>query len=216
MPRYKAVLFDIDDTILKTREPKWRQHTFVAQKYYGIDLNEAKLRENWGKPFDELTEILYQGADTPERRRSNFIRHELEFPKEYEPYALETIGALHSAGIALGLMTSMYLEGAMIDLKHLQVPLEYFIVLQGSEATKYHKPDGRVFEPALATLAEHGIRDATIVYVGEALSDFQAAKDSRLEFIGITQGRVSLEEFKSVGVDKVFNDLRQFLDFVLE
>lgn len=214
MPRYKAVLFDIDDTILKTREPKWRQHAFVAKKYYGIDLNDSVLRENWGKPFDELADSLYQGAGTIEERRSNFTRHELEFPKEYEPHALEMIEALHAAGISSGLITAMFLEGAMIDLKNLHVPLDYFTVVYGSEATEYHKPDGRVFEPAVASLAAHGISDG-IAYVGEALSDFEAAMDARLDFIGITQGLVSAEEFKAAGADVVFDNLQQVQDLVL-
>jgi FMN phosphatase YigB (HAD superfamily) len=126
-PRYKAVLFDIDDTLLKTWVPKWRQHKWVAKHYYDINLSDETLRKHWGEPFDELAEVLYQGRGTREERRANFIRHELEFPKEWEPHALETIEALHEAGVALGLMTSMYWEGALVDLRNLRVPLDYFV-----------------------------------------------------------------------------------------
>ena len=131
MPKYKAVIFDVDDTLLKTRQPKWSQHKFVAKKYYGITLSEDELRANWGKPFDELTEILYQGNGSLAERRANFTRHELEFPKEYEPHALEAINSLHMAGILLGLMTAMFMQGAMIDFQNLHFPLDYFVVKQG-------------------------------------------------------------------------------------
>jgi phosphoglycolate phosphatase-like HAD superfamily hydrolase len=213
-PRYKAVLFDIDDTLLTTREPKWRQHKWVAKHYYGIALTDAMLLQNWGKPFDELAAILYQGRGTTQERRANFTRHELEFPKQYEPHALQTIQALHDAGLTLGLMTAMFMEGARIDLQNLQMPLDYFAIQQGSEATPYHKPDGRVFEPALATLAAAGITD-DIVYVGEALSDYQSATNAGLDFIAITQGLVDRKGFLDAGATQVFNNLLQIQDFIL-
>lgn len=41
--RYKAVIFDIDDTLLMTREPKWQQHIYVAKHYYDTDVSESDL-----------------------------------------------------------------------------------------------------------------------------------------------------------------------------
>jgi len=214
MPRYKAVLFDIDDTLLTTREPKWRQHKMVAKQYYGIELTDDTLRQHWGKPFDELTAVLYQNKGTAEERRTNFTRHELAFPKEYEPYAQEIIEALYATGIVLGLMTAMFWEGAKIDLTNLQVPLEYFVVHQGAEATKHHKPDGRVFEPALTKLKTLGITDK-IVYVGEALSDYQAAKAAGLDFMGVTQGLIGQADFESAGAKVVFSNLAEIKDYII-
>jgi phosphoglycolate phosphatase-like HAD superfamily hydrolase len=214
-PRYKAVLFDIDDTLLKTWEPKWRQHKFVAKQYYDIDLSDKTLQAHWGKPFDKLAEALYQGRGTREERRTNFIHHELEFPKEYEPHALETIEALHEAGVALGLMTSMYWDGALVDLRNLRVPLDYFVVQQGAEATEFHKPDGRWFEPALKTLTELGIEAQDVVYVGEALSDMQAARAGGVNFIAVTQGFFSADDFSNAGEGLIFVNLSQARDAIL-
>jgi len=81
--------------------------------------------------------------------------------------------------------------------------------LQGSEATDYHKPDGKVFAPALKLLAEQGIDKSSVVYVGEALSDLRAANDAQLGFIAVTQGLVDAAEFTATGVHTVFTDLRQ-------
>lgn len=215
-PRYKAVLFDIDDTLLKTWQPKWRQHKWVAKHYYGIELGDETLRRHWGKPFDELAEALYQGEGTREERRANFIRHELEFPKEYEPQAQETIAALHKAGVALGLMTSMYWGGALVDLRNLKVPLDWFVVQQGADATDRHKPDGRWFEPALAILKQEGIGKSDVVYVGEALTDYEAARAGGIDFIAVTQGFAKADEFRAAGARAVFSGLGQVNDFILK
>lgn len=214
MTKYKAILFDIDDTILKTWEPKWRQHKSVAKKYYGIDLSDVTLRQHWGKPFDDLAAALYQNQGTAEERRANFTRHELDFPKEYQPYAQDLIATLHNAGLAIGLMTAMFWEGAKIDLENLKVPLEYFAVLQGSEATEYHKPDGSVFEPALAKLKALGIEDG-IAYVGEAMSDLKAATNAGLDFIAVTQGFVDEAAFRAAGATHVFANLKQVQNYIL-
>jgi len=188
---------------------------WVAKHYYGIDLTEADLRQHWGKPYDELTAALYQGQGTAAERRANFTRHELEFPKQYEPYALESITALHEAGVTLGLMTAMYTEGAMIDLKHVNLPLAWFAFIQGSEATESHKPDAKVFAPALEILLDKGIEKGQIVYVGEALSDLQAAQNAGLDFIGVTQGMIDKPAFLAAGAHVVYDNLRQVTQHIL-
>ncbi len=207
--KYKAVIFDIDDTLLTTREPKWRQHKWVAKHYYNIDLDEATLRSYWGKPFDELAAGLYQNLGTPEERRANFSRHELEFPKQYEPHALESLTALYNAGMTLGLMTAMYTDGAMIDLRNIDLPFAWFAFIHGSEASEFHKPDGRVFTPALQTLHERRIDKDEVVYIGEALSDLQAAQNASLDFIGMTQGMISENVFRQAGASVICEDLGQ-------
>ena len=214
-PRYKAVLFDIDDTLLKTREPKWQQHKWVAKHYYNIELTDEVLRQNWGRPFDELTEVLYQGNGTPGERRANFLKHELEFPKDYEPFALDTIHRLHAAGLTMGLMTAMFKKGAKIDFKNLNFPVRYFATFQGSEATKYHKPDSRVFNPTLENLRLAGISDG-IAYVGEAVSDYEAATKAGLDFLAITQGFANETDFGAAGVEHIFGNLRAVGDFILQ
>jgi phosphoglycolate phosphatase-like HAD superfamily hydrolase len=213
--RYNAILLDVDDTLFKTRAIKWQQHKWVAKNYYDIKLSDKTLGAHWGKPFDDLVSSLYDGKDTPEARRANFIRHELDFPKDYQPHALELINNLHISNIVLGLISSMYLEGAMIEYKKLKLPFNHFAIIQGTEATNYHKPDGRVFIPALNKLSELGVHDG-IAYVGDALSDFKAATDAGLEFIAVTQGLASREQFLRAGAKYVFSNLKKIECFILK
>lgn len=215
MPKYKAALFDIDDTLVKTWQVKWRQHKYVAQKYYGIDLTDDVIMAHWGEPFDMHTATFYNHAGTAEERRANFLRHELEFPKDYQPYATEVVHELYSRGVTLGLITSMHMEGARIDLNNLQFPFNYFLVQQGSDTAQHHKPDPRVFEPALQQLGAIGITDR-IVYIGDAINDFYAAHGAGLDFIGVTQGFAAHDQFRAAGATNIAADLLQVKDFILE
>jgi len=214
-PRYRAVLFDADDTLLVTRKVKWRQHQHVAKTHYGIDLDEATLRLHWGKPFHELVAGLYANMGTEAEREANFLAHEHDFPKTYQPGALEMIHDLHARGVKLGIITSMILRGAMIDFQKLALPLDLFDILQGSEATEHHKPDPRVFDPALKRLAELGIDRSDIVYVGDDIRDYHAARDEGLGFIGVTQGLFTAADFQEAGAESVFDNLAGVHNFIL-
>lgn len=44
----KAVIFDLDDTLLKTAVIKWKHHKAVADKFYGIELTDKTLGEHCG------------------------------------------------------------------------------------------------------------------------------------------------------------------------
>ncbi|GCE30103.1 hypothetical protein KDA_55870 [Dictyobacter alpinus] len=73
--KYKAVLFDLDDTLLKTATIKWAHHKAVAKQFYNIDLTDEVLAKHWGMPFEPMIAILYQRADTPENMLKARTRH---------------------------------------------------------------------------------------------------------------------------------------------
>ncbi len=215
MARYDVILFDIDDVLLKTSRVKWAQHKFVAKKYYNIELTDETLAKHWGKPFHKMIELLYEQADTPQNMANNFVRHELEFRKQLFPDTLGVLDKLHKAGATMGLITSMRWEIAKIEIKLLKLPLQYFTVVQGSDDSEFHKPDPRVFDPALQTLAQKGFHNkAKMVYIGDALSDFVAARDAGLQFIAVPLGMATANAFHKAGATTVVKQLRDILPLV--
>jgi phosphoglycolate phosphatase-like HAD superfamily hydrolase len=199
MLEIQAVIFDLDDTLLKTARIKWAHHKAVAAQY-GVELTDETLARYWGMPFDQMIGYLYNHADTVDNMRAANRALESQFPKEIHDDTIEVLGALALHGIVAGVVTSTNTEFAITDLKRLQVPAEAFLFVQGAEATPYHKPDGRVFDPALERLAELGIRRSEVLYVGDALMDHEAAVQAGIQFVGVTTGFVSIEQFQEVGV----------------
>ena len=82
--KYRAVLFDLDDTLLKTYQVKWAQHQAVAQKFYNLVLTEETLREHWGKSHLTMMAAYYQNSDTPENMVKANLSLEAGFPKKYK------------------------------------------------------------------------------------------------------------------------------------
>lgn len=201
--KYKAVIFDLDDTLVQTAGVKWAHHKAVAKQFYDIDLTDEVLAEHWGKPFEQMMAILYQHADTPENMLKANLSLEHEFRKTLQPDTLPTIEALLARGIDVGVITSTLNSFAMNDLTRLGFPVDKFFAIHGADDVAAHKPDPKVFEKALGMLGKKGITHQQIVYVGDALMDYYAARDAGLGFVGVTTGFVTKEQFEAEGANVV-------------
>jgi HAD superfamily hydrolase (TIGR01549 family) len=202
MREIQAVLFDLDDTLLKTARIKWAHHRAVAAQY-GIALTDESLARYWGMPFDQMIGHLYNHADTVDNMRAANRALESQFPKEIHDDTIEVVGRLALHGIVAGIVTSTNTAFAEADLRRLHVSEDAFLFVQGAEATAYHKPDGRVFDPALARLSELGIRGSEILYVGDAAMDHEAAVNAGIQFLGVATGFVSVEQFQERGAQAI-------------
>lgn len=207
--RRRAVLFDLDDTLTATMSVKWDHHRQVARDNYGIEIDDATLREHWGKPFDVLISHLYRNsAPLEEMRAANRATAHL-FPKPALPGAVETVTKLLDAGIVVGIITSTRTEFAVADLPRLGFPLERLLCVQGADQTVHHKPDPRVFDGVLAQLEELGIDDIT--YVGDSWFDSEAAAGAGIKFIGVTTGLWDAGHFGDETVVASVADLPELL-----
>ncbi len=213
--KYKAVIFDFDDTLVKTWVVKWNHHKAVAKQFYDIDLSDEQIREHWGKPFDTLIIHLYQNADSIENMRAANWSLEDQFLKEIHDGSLEVINSLLNKGIIIGIVTAAPKDFTLPDFVRLGFPVENIAVIQTADDTMVHKPDPDVFNPILEKLSARSIQKDEIVYVGDALTDFYAARDAGLDFIAVTTGLTTQDQFLNAGVLKIVNkitDLPQILN----
>ena len=184
-PRPRAVLFDLDDTLVDTREVKWEHARQVTRQFYGFELTDAELEASWGKPFDVMITELYRNSASLEQMRADNEALEPHYPKAEIPGAIETVRRLAGAGLLLGVVTSTNTARARAQMRTIGFPLGSFEIIQGADRTQRHKPDPRVFEPALERLAESGIGPASTVYVGDSAADRAAAIGAGMDLIAI-------------------------------
>lgn len=201
---YRAVIFDFDDTLVKTKETKWRQHKIVAKRFYGIDLTDEELRLHWGKPYDETLRLFYKNADTIENMRAAKLSLEHLFPLEAAEGAISLVQTLAKARVAVGVLSSSLQSLVIADLKRLGFPMGALCVIQGSEDTNAHKPNPLVFKPTLDALARQDITSG-IIYVGDSINDYRAAQGAGLDFLGVTSGLTTMRDFKAEGTTVVGN-----------
>ncbi len=191
----KAVLFDHDDTLVGTIEPKWAHHRHVAKTFYNKDLSDEELRLHWGKPLPLMMQLLYE-TDQVDTAALHNIETRNAYPKLLFNGTIDTLSALKKAGLKIGLVTATTYSSLTHDFETLGISKELFNYIQTEGDTAHHKPDARVFEPAMKWLETLQIQPCEVLYVGDHLNDMKAAQGAGFHFIGVGTGLFRIEEFE--------------------
>jgi len=205
---YDAIIFDLDDTLLRTYPAKWDQHKETARRFYGIDLSDETLRLHWGKPTNEMVRHFYKDLEAVETMVQRFKSLDEYYPKSIHDDALESIERLYAMGLSINVATNSSQDSAINDFKRLGVSTSYFDSIFGIERNKVYKPNPQALQPLLAELAAKGITDR-IVYVGDSLIDYYASIGAGIDFIGITTGVVTEKDFKEAGAMRIISKLTE-------
>lgn len=204
----EAVLFDLDGTLADSVNANKRHH-LAACTYLGI---EAPSHDGFTQAF----QLPYTNPETPEHSTlsviygvSNLKRAEeyldetrMHFPRYLFRAAKPLISQLHAQSLYTGIITAAGQDvmNGFVDLNKI---LPLMDAMNTANDTRHHKPDARVFEPALAALAMYGIPPSKVTYVGDMKSDQQAAENAGLGgFIGAASGIVTVDQFRDARTSK--------------
>lgn len=189
----KAVLFDFDDTLVDTFHSKIPAVTEYCATVHGVTVSTDEVKALWGMPFGEKMRILTKGETVePELYLRISAKHPLApFPES--AVVLDAIGRR----LKIGIVTSLSRPVLLHSLQTLGWSESNFSAIVAEGEGPANKPDPRVFEPALASL--NGIQRHEILYVGDALTDAQAATNAGLQFIGVGRDSGRQAAFREAG-----------------
>ena len=214
-PKYKAVIFDFDDTLVETRLIKFKHHKTVAKKFYNIDLTEEIFLEHYGKPLNTLIKELYQDSDTLENMVKANVSIREDFLKRVYSESVNVVTKLLNHGIKVGVLSATNKNFVVDDLNRLNFPVDRMSVVQGADETSVHKPDPDVFISMFDKLMKQGIKKEDTVYIGDSLSDLQAAHGAGIDFIAVTTGLYTYNDFKKHGAKLIIKNIKEVLDLVI-
>lgn len=208
----RALLFDFDDTLVMTRKTKGEALKELARLRFNKELTDEDLDRHWGAPYQEFLSKLF---DISPKQIMDYLedyrRLSQKFPQKTYPDTHKTLAKLlphYFLGIISA--TSRYaLQNQMQDLK---IPMDKFSLLQTADDTKIHKPDPRVFDPALKLLGRKGLNRHEILYVGDSLRDWRAARDAGLHFLGLADNTTPRQAFQQEGAT-VINSLTELTSY---
>ncbi|HVF69623.1 MAG TPA: HAD-IA family hydrolase [Xanthomonadales bacterium] len=180
----KAIIFDFDDTLVKTKECKWDALKETGKRHYGLDITDEHIKKFWGKPFDEMLSGVLMNSDKYINLKINYESVTQEFPMKAFDDAVSVVNKLLE-NYKIGILSSSSKSLLMNDLKLLNFPADKFSYIQTYEDTQEHKPHPEVFSPILTHLKKNGIGKEELIYVGNAVIDFEAAKHAGLKFCAI-------------------------------
>lgn len=200
----QAILFDFDDTLVMTRHCKSDALKELSLLEFNRPLSNETIRKNWGKPYKEFIASMYGiHEEMVEPLLVKYRKVTKKYPMKAYPCAGDIIQRL-SEDYLLGIITATSRYAIDNQMKELGFRARDFFFIQTADEISYHKPDPRVFDPVLEILGtDKKIEKREVLYVGDSLRDFFAARDAGIHFVGLEENTTSREEFARAGADTI-------------
>lgn len=204
MKRYKAVIFDLDGTLLNTLEDLTDAVNHVMRQFNYPEHTIEEIRSFVGNGIKLLIErSLPYGKDNPE-----FDKVFSEFKSYYtshcqiktRPYdgIMELISSLKEQGYKLAIVSNKN-QSAVTELNNIYFS-NYISTAIGEKEGVRKKPAP---DTVIKALSELGISSDDAVYVGDSDVDRETAKNSDMDCISVTWGfreRKLLESLKPYAI----------------
>lgn len=142
--------------------------------------------------------LLY-GTDDPDTAITHITQYHQIYIKKFFDTTIPVLARLHKENKLIGVVTATSRQYFEDDLDRHQGSRELIDYTQAADDTQFHKPDPRVFTPALAWLKAHDVKPEEVVYIGDGLHDAQAALKAGFNFLGVETGLVTAEQFREQG-----------------
>ena len=96
-------------------------------------------------------------------------------------------------------------------LKEAGFDINSFEAIVSFETTRKHKPDA---EPLLHAINKLDAKPEETVYVGDAMSDYECAKNAKVEYFAVLTGCLRREDLEKLGVKNVMNSVAELPDLL--
>lgn len=217
--RYKAVLFDLDGTLVDSVADLARASNRLLAELGRPPVELPAVRSFIGDGAPKLVErVLAATGGLPEPEEAAHCLARFLALYEAEPSAhstlypgvAATLARLSAAGIRLGLCTNKPMAPTRLLLNHLGIAGRFAATVAG-DSLPSRKPSP---EPVLDLLARLGIAPADAVFVGDNEHDVSAARAAGMARVFVVRhgyARIPLEELDHDGILERFEDLPAML-----
>ncbi len=127
------------------------------------------------------------------------------------PDTLPTLTRLHQTCTFAGVVSDRRAAPTHAEMRRLRFPLHRMSFIQTIEHMPdgYHYTDPVDLTPAIGALESIGLRRDRMVYIGDHVDDLTAAHAVDVDFIGVTTGTTTVEEFVMAGARLVVASLNE-------
>ena len=214
MKNVKAVIFDIDGTLLDTTEFIFKsyEHTF---KTHGIPLkSRRKLSVIFGKPLEECYRLLVPSLDIDKLCKTHMF-FQLNNLHLVRPFVntKKTLKLLKGSGIKIAAVTT---RSKLTSIKSLIISRieKYIDIVISREDVKNPKPHP---ESIFSVLEKLGVKAKESVMVGDTDVDIKTGKNAGVRTIGVTYGFNGLNKDKVIKIkpDVLVDDISDIVSLIL-
>ncbi|AMN36474.1 pyrophosphatase PpaX [Clostridium perfringens] len=187
----KAVLFDLDGTLINTNDLILKSFKHTFKTILDLEPTEEEITINYGRPLQEIFKS-YDENRIEEMincyRKINLELHDDEC-KEFADVDL-MLQTLKNKGIKIGVVTSKKSDMAERGAKLMGI-FKYFDTFITPEVTIRHKPEG---EPVLKACENLGVSPGEALMVGDSPYDILAGKNAGAKTCGVKYTALPIEK----------------------
>ena len=209
----KAIIFDYDETLVKTLDSRIQAYIKLAILKYNFILSEEKIRKAFGLPYEVFIKSLFGEVDSVENIIKNYQELVPQFPNVAYGGALEIINKLLLLKYPVGIVSGSRKNMMINDMTRLNFPIDRFFYIQSGEDTQVHKPDPKVFEPLFSKLKEINVIPEEVLHIGDDLRDHEAATKAGMQSVVICNHTTTKEQLENVEANYInsFEELESIL-----
>lgn len=215
MSSIKAVVFDLDGTLLNTLPDLCAlTNAVLADRGYPT----YSLEEIRGFIGDGIRKLMVRALPetaTPDEQESAFAEWKQRYPEfghnETAPYPNipQLLSALKERGVLLGVLSNKF-DAGVVELIDFYFP-GMFQIAHGESSEYPRKPDPTGL---LREISELGLASSQVAYVGDSGGDMRTAKAAGTFAIGVSWGYRPKQDLLDAGADVVVGDAIAILDYV--
>ncbi len=178
-----TVLFDLDGTLLDSKELIYRSFVHTFEKFYpNHELSDAELDSFFGPPLSVTFAKYTNDSKQIEEMIDYYRQYNVEAHDELVnlfPGVKETIKYLSKHNYKLGVISAKKSDLVNHALEIFKIK-EYFDIVIGQDEVKNPKPN-----PEGILLATRKLKSNRAVYVGDSVSDIEAGKNAKIKTCAI-------------------------------
>ena len=211
---FKAVLFDVDGTLVDSLETILRGLGDTYERYLGYRPDRETIQSLIGMP---LSEQLPMFLETPpsEQELSEMTAYTIERYRVHEehevlfPAAVEMLRLCHTCGLKTALVTSKNEEELSGFLKRFSgAPFVHATVC----ASDVHQPKPAP-DSALLACKRLGVEPHEAVFIGDSVYDMRCAKDAGITRVAVAYGAAKRDALEQEQPDLLLNSPEELLQW---
>ena len=208
----KAIIFDVDGVLVDSNKTIVEAYQKTAEKLGLRVPSPHEVIDLMGRPLVEIVRILWSKSDVElyvEEFRKLFMDENLVIPAIEG--AVATVEKIGQSGFRIGVISGKIMFFIKKHLREAGFNINWFEVIVSFETTKKHKPDS---EPLLYAINQLGVKPDEAVYVGDAISDYECAKNAKVEYFAVLTGSLRREDLEKLGVKNIVDSVVELPDLV--
>lgn len=215
---YKAIIFDLDGTLLNSLVDIADSVNFVLKKYNLPVHSIEEYKLFIGSGIEKLVERALPDNISDE----NFKKYLDEIKSVYEknqisktkPYdgILEMLKILNNKGVSLNILSNKPIDFTKMVVEHFLGDIKFDNVLGAREGVP-KKPNPQAVSEIIDNLK---LNKEEVLYVGDTGTDMQTAENAGLTSVGVLWGFRGLEELMENNADYIIEEASKIIEITFE